>query len=170
MKKKLLIMLLLILFIAITGCDNTTSDESKSKTEESKDVVKQNDQEDNNSEENNEETTNEVNEQPEETPIIEINDNQTENETNVEEQHEEYPSCAAKVFANKYTFVYSTMEECKSRGYTDIYTLWDSSSQYDNITTFGCEAIVDECGTTYYGEYFMNWVGPGVDDYEKYYY
>lgn len=80
------------------------------------------------------------------------------------------PSCTAKKFNNKYTFVYSTRDECISRGNSDIYNLWDAGSQYDNVTTFGCEEIVDECGTTYYGEYFNIWVGPGVDDYQKLYY
>lgn len=80
------------------------------------------------------------------------------------------PICTPKKFNNKYTYVYTTEEECKNNGYNDIYDVWDAGSKYDNVTTFGCEKIVDDCGNTYYGEYFNIWVGPGVDDYQKLYY
>lgn len=77
------------------------------------------------------------------------------------------PSCTPKKFSQTYTYAYTTKEECISKANTFL----DVSDNIDStIFTYGCEEIVDECGTTWYGVYFNRWSENGGDEVTRLYY
>jgi hypothetical protein len=79
--------------------------------------------------------------------------NNTNNSTVVESS-----SCTSKKFNNKYTYSYQTEEECKKGGNTAYFI---ESEKDENIFTYGCEKIVDDCNTTWYGVYFNSFTDAG---------
>ncbi len=60
-------------------------------------------------------------------------------------------TCQSKKFKNKYSYVYTSNDECKKQGNLNFFTESDKDS---NIFSYGCEKIVDDCGKEYYGVYF----------------
>ena len=60
-------------------------------------------------------------------------------------------TCQSKKFKNKYSYVYTSNDECKKQGNFDFFTESDEDS---TIFSYGCEKIVDDCGKEYYGVYF----------------
>lgn len=60
-------------------------------------------------------------------------------------------TCQSKKFKNKYSYVYTSNDECKKQGNLNFFTESDKDS---NIFSYGCEKIVDDCGKVYYGVYF----------------
>lgn len=60
-------------------------------------------------------------------------------------------TCQSKKFKNKYSYVYTSNNECKKQGNLNFFTESDKDS---NIFSYGCEKIVDDCGKVYYGVYF----------------
>lgn len=80
-----------------------------------------------------------------------------------ETPHQEQVQCTPKKFQNTYSYVFEDEESCiKSGGQLEAFEYFKNN----NIpaSTYGCEAIVDDCGTTYYGVYYGNTSG------EKFYY
>lgn len=67
----------------------------------------------------------------------------------------EEPTCIAKKFTNKYTYVYDSMDECKKNGNDAFNELIDNGEQ--DVFAYGCEEIVDDCGTKWYGVIFHKW-------------
>lgn len=63
--------------------------------------------------------------------------------------------CVSKKFKKKYTYAYKTKEECKKQGNYDFNTITDTVD--DTIFSYGCEAIKDDCGDTWYGVIFYKW-------------
>ena len=89
------------------------------------------------------------------------NENNKEEET--ENPHQEQVQCTPKKFQNTYSYVFEDEDSCiKSGGQLEAFEYFKNN----NIpaSTYGCEAIVDDCGTTYYGVYYGNTSG------EKFYY
>lgn len=65
-------------------------------------------------------------------------------------------SCTPKKFNNKYSYVYSTKDECVSKGNESFIEVFENID--DSIFTYSCEEIIDECGEMWYGVYFNRWV------------
>lgn len=78
------------------------------------------------------------------------------------------PACTAKKFSKTYSYVYTTKQECVSKGNDAFMEVYDNID--DSIFTYGCEEIVDDCGTTWYGVYFNRWSESGVDEVIRIYY
>lgn len=57
--------------------------------------------------------------------------------------------CIPKKFEHDYTYVYETNEECLKEGYNAFYEITEHVNE--NVFTFGCDEIKDECGKTWYG-------------------
>lgn len=162
MKKKLIGIICLSLLFVMTGCnketnqDNTviqdnTNDNKEvivddvSVNDETNDIINNNQSEseeniiDNNNNNNNED----------------YNDSEQVIETPIESKKEDTPSCIEKKFSNTYSYVYSTKEECKLNGssvFDDVYENKD-----DTIFSYGCDTIIDDCGNTWYGIYFLRY-------------
>jgi len=177
MKMKKILIIIFASTLILTGCDskeevknnenNTTNEvENIEKTEEN--VPKE---ETNKSEEKEEEPKEPEKEQiKEEKPKDEEKDscNSSNGETKEETTKPQEPTCTPKKFDNKYSYVYTTKEECISKGndaFMNVYENVDSS-----IFTYGCQAITDDCGTTWYGVYFNRWSSEGGDSVDKVYY
>ena len=67
-------------------------------------------------------------------------------------------SCRAKKFSKKYTYVYNTKEECLDKApgiFEDLY----AHDVIKDLSLYGCDEIVDECGNKYYGVHFVIWTG-----------
>ena len=60
-------------------------------------------------------------------------------------------TCQSNKFKNKYSYVYTSNDECKKQGNLNFFTESDKDS---NIFSYSCEKIVDDCGKEYYGVYF----------------
>ncbi len=114
----------------------------------------------NNKEEETEKTIQEEQPSQNEEPAKEEN-TPTINQT--ETPHQEQVQCTPKKFQNTYSYVFEDEDSCnKSGGQLEAFEYFRNN----NIpaSTYGCEAIVDDCGTTYYGVYYGNTSG------EKFYY
>ncbi len=133
MKKKILLMLLLTLLIS--GCKET---KQEPKQHSLSDIVE-------------EPTT------TSETPITQINPHPetptVPSTTEVPPVTSEKPTnCTPKKFKNTYSYVYETKDKCINEGGNAFITVRDNIDS--TIFSFGCEAIADECGTKWYGQYF----------------
>ena len=60
--------------------------------------------------------------------------------------------CISKKFAHDYTYVYETNDECIKEGYNAFYKITEHVNE--NVFTFACDEIKDECGKTWYGVSF----------------
>lgn len=63
--------------------------------------------------------------------------------------------CVSKKFKKKFTYAYKTHEECKKQGNNDFNNMTDNVD--DSIFSYGCEAVQDDCGKTWYGVVFYKW-------------
>lgn len=175
MKKKLIGIICLSLLFVMTGCnketnqDNTiiqdnTNDNNEvivddvSVNDETNDIINNNQSE---SVENESDNINNDNRKSEENIIDNTTNNEDYNdseqviETPIESKKEDTPSCTEKKFSNTYSYVYSTKEECKLNGssvFDDVYENKD-----DTIFSYGCDTIIDDCGNTWYGIYFLRY-------------
>lgn len=70
-------------------------------------------------------------------------------------------TCTAKKFNKKYTYVYSDDKTCLHEGNNAFYEVTDNNKISDEIFTFSCEKIIDDCGNTYYGVYFNAFASDG---------
>lgn len=70
-------------------------------------------------------------------------------------------TCTAKKFSKKYTYVYSDEKTCLHEGNNAFYEVTDNNKVSDEIFTFSCEKIIDDCGNTYYGVYFNAFASDG---------
>mgnify|MGYP004510624705 CR=1 FL=1 len=64
-------------------------------------------------------------------------------------------SCTPKKFNQKYSYVYTTFEECKKEGNNAFFYITDNVD--NRVFSYNCSAITDECGSTWYGVYFYIW-------------
>lgn len=62
------------------------------------------------------------------------------------------PTCTPKKFSGTYSYVYETKESCQKNGNNDYFTVLDTINS--EVNAYGCDEIVDDCGTTYYGVFF----------------
>lgn len=62
------------------------------------------------------------------------------------------PTCTPKKFSGTYSYVYETKEACQKNGNNDYFTVVDTINS--KVNAYGCDEIVDDCGTTYYGVFF----------------
>lgn len=62
------------------------------------------------------------------------------------------PTCTPKKFSGTYSYVYETKEACQKNGNNDYFTVLDTINS--EVNAYGCDEIVDDCGTTYYGVFF----------------
>lgn len=62
------------------------------------------------------------------------------------------PTCTPKKFSGTYSYVYETKEACQKNGNNDYFTVVDTINS--EVNAYGCDEIVDDCGTTYYGVFF----------------
>lgn len=169
MKKKLIGIICLSLLFVMTGCNKETNQDNtviQDNMNDNKEVIVDdvsvndeiNDSENTDDEikpvENDSNNTDDFNNNNEEN-----NDSKQELEEITESIEENTPSCIEKKFSNTYSYVYSTKEECKLNGslvFEDVYENID-----DTIFSYGCETIVDECGNTWYGVYFLRYSDNG---------
>lgn len=63
--------------------------------------------------------------------------------------------CVSKKFKKKFTYAYKTKEECKKQGNNDFNNMTDNVD--DSVFSYGCEAVKDDCGDTWYGVVFYKW-------------
>lgn len=126
--KKILILLLAI-FLCLTGCEDKKQDTPVTPKGSEETVAT-----------------------PEETPeAAEPSENVTPTEpTQVETPAA--PTCTPKKFSGTYSFVYETKEACQKNGNNDYFTVVDTIN--NEVNAYGCDEIVDDCGTTYYGVFF----------------
>ena len=62
------------------------------------------------------------------------------------------PTCTPKKFSGTYSYVYETKEACQKNGNNDYFTVLDTINS--EVNAYGCDEIIDDCGTTYYGVFF----------------
>ncbi len=62
------------------------------------------------------------------------------------------PTCTPKKFSGTYSYVYETKDACQKNGNNDYFTVLDTINS--EVNAYGCDEIVDDCGTTYYGVFF----------------
>lgn len=94
-----------------------------------------------------------------EEPVIEQEEQQEqieEQKNNQVQQEPVYtPTCQPKKFSNRYTYVYNDEATCIANGdQPDAYDYFAANGI--TASMYGCERIVDECGTEYWGVYFTN--------------
>lgn len=131
--------LILLLMLIITGCEDKSSKKEDYSDQKLSEIT--------------------------DTPIIDEDDNinkidpeepvktETETETETEIETEvKPPLTCTKVFEKTYTYAYETKEQCIEKGSKDAQIV--SETIDPNITSYGCEAIKDECGQLWYGVYF----------------
>lgn len=135
--KKILILLLAV-FLCLTGCEDKKQDTPVTPKASEETVAT-----------------------PEETPeAAEPSENvtptePTQVETPVEPTQAETPAaptCTPKKFSGTYSYVYETKEACQKNGNNDYFTVLDTINS--EVNAYGCDEIVDDCGTTYYGVFF----------------
>lgn len=63
--------------------------------------------------------------------------------------------CVSKKFKKKFTYAYKTKDECKKQGNNDFNNMTDNVD--DSVFSYGCEAVKDDCGDTWYGVVFYKW-------------
>ncbi len=135
--KKILILLLAV-FLCLTGCEDKKQDTPVTPKGSEETVAT-----------------------PEETPeAAEPSENvtptePTQVETPVEPTQPETPAaptCTPKKFSGTYSYVYETKEACQKNGNNDYFTVLDTINS--EVNAYGCDEIVDDCGTTYYGVFF----------------
>ena len=61
-------------------------------------------------------------------------------------------TCTPKKFPGTYRYVYETKEACQKNGNNDYFTVLDTINS--EVNDYGCDEIVYDCGTTYYGVFF----------------
>ena len=62
------------------------------------------------------------------------------------------PTCTPKKFSGTYSYVYETKEACQKNGNNDYFSVLDTINS--EVNDYGCDEIVYDCGTTYYGVFF----------------
>jgi uncharacterized repeat protein (TIGR02543 family) len=83
------------------------------------------------------------------------NNNTTNNSSTNSENKSEEQKCIAKKFDKKYSYVYDSMDVCKKKGNDAFNELTDANEP--DIFAYGCQEIVDDCGTKWYGVVFYKW-------------
>ena len=91
------------------------------------------------------------------------NDNNTNNNTN-NNASTTTPTCQAKKFNQKYSYVYSDHDTCMKQGNIAFFDITDNVDS--SVFAYDCEEIVDDCGDKYWGVYF--WIYDGIE--KKVYY
>jgi uncharacterized repeat protein (TIGR02543 family) len=81
--------------------------------------------------------------------------NNTSNNSSDSETKSEEQKCIAKKFDKKYSYVYDSMDVCKKKGNDAFNELSDTNEP--DIFAYGCQEIVDDCGTKWYGVFFYKW-------------
>lgn len=183
MKKTIITFLSLCLIL--TGCgvkdkkDEVINDTNNPKVNETTNPQEETDK--NNEEENSEKTDN-VSGETEKEDNVNNNNNTNNNSTtnnnttnsnnntssNTQSNtNQETPSCVAKKFSKKYSYVYKTNDECLMQGNTALMEVIDNIDS--KAFTYGCDKIVDDCGTTWYGVHFVRWKDDGEGTYIVYY-
>lgn len=134
MKKSLIILLMLVLLVS--GCESKkeTSDTITSSTTTSTTTTKE---------------TTDVSETSITTTTIESTTTTKKTTTTKATT----TACRAKVFDKSYTYVYETESECQKQGNTNF--LYVSDYINSKVFVYNCRKITDECGTVWYGVYFM---------------
>ncbi len=151
MSKKIgLILICGILVFSVSGCKDKNRENKSEKKESTESVEIVEDVLDSNASDESLNNSENVTDVVVEEELSDSNNN-IEQPAVVEQPVVESPSCTPKKFDNTYSYVYSTKDECKNNGYSVFETLDDS------LFSFGCDEIVDECGTTWYGLYFLRY-------------
>lgn len=161
---KKIIAILLATSLILTGCEDK---KQEVKDTENKENVVDVEQEEIKEETNKEIEKEEVKkEETKKEPISSNDDSKTEikEETKKEEVKEEtvipqQPSCTAKKFDKKYSYVYKTKDECVSKGNNAFMEVYENID--NKVFTYGCSEIVDDCGDTWYGVYFNRFTEDG---------
>ena len=183
MKKNLAVFLILILIL--TGCNEQKNQATNNNFNEPENNENTNiNKEENNNSDIKEETTEDTDKNENTTVNKEENNNsdikeETTEDTNKNENisnstdtsndeqskedndvKNETPSCTPKKFDNTYSYIYTTKDECVSKGNDAFMNV--SENIDDTIFSYGCKEIVDDCGTVWYGVYFSRWAEDGV--------
>lgn len=148
--KKILIMLLVC--ILLTGCGDKDKSESK---KESKNITverKENTKKESKTSSDAKNTTTVKNES---TTTKAKTYNKTTTKVITTTTMAATKSCTPKKFNQKYSYVYTTFEECKKEGNNAFFYINDNVDK--RVFSYNCSAIKDECGSTWYGVYFYIW-------------
>ena len=127
-----------------------------------KEVENANENNTNNNTTNNTTTNNDSNNNTNSENTSNTNQNSEDNQQNTQTT-----SCTPKKFNNTYSYVYDSAATCQKEGNNAFYEVTDNIDS--SVFTYGCEEIVDDCGTTWYGVYFNRWAGTGDDVIKVYY-
>lgn len=148
--KKILIMLLVC--ILLTGCGDKDKSESK---KESKNITverKENTKKESKTSSDAKNTTTVKNES---TTTKAKTYNKTTTKVTTTTTIVTTKSCTPKKFNQKYSYVYTTFEECKKEGNNAFFYIVDNVD--NRVFSYNCSVIKDECGSTWYGVYFYIW-------------
>lgn len=140
--KKILILLLAV-FLCLTGCEDKKQDTPVTPKASEETVATP------------EATEPSENVTPTEPTQVAPPTEPTQVETPVEPTQAETPAaptCTPKKFSGTYSYVYETKEACQKNGNNDYFTVLDTINS--EVNAYGCDEIVDDCGTTYYGVFF----------------
>lgn len=140
--KKILILLLAV-FLCLTGCEDKKQDTPVTPKASEETVAPP------------EATEPSENVTPTEPTQVAPPTEPTQVETPVEPTQAETPAaptCTPKKFSGTYSYVYETKEACQKNGNNDYFTVLDTINS--EVNAYGCDEIVDDCGTTYYGVFF----------------
>ena len=153
--KKILIMLLVC--ILLTGCGAKDKTVSKKKTKNITTEEKENTKKEGTTSSDAKKTTTEKKESTTtKAKTSSVTTSKTVNTTVViTTTNATTKSCTPKKFNQKYSYVYTTFEECKKEGNNAFFYITDNVDK--RVFSYNCSVITDECGTTWYGVYFYIW-------------
>lgn len=95
------------------------------------------------------------------------NTNTTTNTNESNKTTQTTPTCQSKKFSHKYSYVYNDNDTCMKQENLAFIDVSDNINT--KVFTYGCEEIIDDCGTKYYGVYF-NVYNDETDQVERWYY
>lgn len=148
--KKILIMLLVC--ILLTGCGDKDKSESK---KESKNITVERKENTKKKSKTSSDAKNTTTVKNESTTTKAKTYNKTTTKVTTTTTIVTTKSCTPKKFNQKYSYVYTTFEECKKEGNNAFFYIADNVD--NRVFSYNCSAIKDECGSTWYGVYFYIW-------------
>ena len=89
--------------------------------------------------------------------ITDTNTNNNNNDDTNNNTSTTTPTCQAKKFSQKYSYVYNDHDTCMKQGNIAFFDITDNVNS--SVFAYNCEEIVDDCGDKYWGVYFLIYDG-----------